>query len=172
MPDDFVFNKDLTEAVLEKAKQEIDLAKKVEECGGDDILAFLMKDETPQMIGTVLNEECISKVKEANSILDILEVSDEIEADRFTEPNVKCREAIVAIEVTVACFLKNAQLNALRRLVELADEINIFPRENVTVRIVFVFHNLWKEYREMAEEEIKSEEEITNNYIEEDDIND
>lgn len=160
----YEINEDLTQANLEKIKDKLDFARKVEEHDGDAIAAVLddLSDlDSDRFYGTVLNEETLKKLNRANSLLDIIKTADYAGVQKFKETNPRCSEGIVAVHAAdgLTCF-QGIVYKAFRELINLADEITIMPVTERVTRIVLSFHDLWKESRELTDEEMEEEEDI------------
>ena len=157
---DFVLNEDMTEAFLEGCKRESDFQKKLESLDGN-LFEFLFSENVEDVVGTIVNQETLSKLHEANNLLEIIGTMDDMEIEKFSEPDPKCVEGIVAVTIHdgIGMFM-GAVYRALRRLTELADELMVMPRENETTRLVFSFHDLWSEYRALTADEIEKEKNL------------
>lgn len=151
-------NEEMTGAVIENYKDMLKVAKKIEDCDGDILSAIFGEREENRFYGTKINENVIKRLRRVNDKLDIIGATKEIEIQKFVEPNPRCREAVVAITVhdMIADF-KGELYYALYWLVGLADSVSVMPRDDRTVRIVFVFNDLWVESRLMTDEEIEEE---------------
>lgn len=156
--EDYKINEEMTGAVMENYKDMLKVAKKIENCDGDILSAVFGEQEVNRFYGTKLNENVIKRLRSVNDKLDIIGATKEIEIQKFVEPNPRCREAVVAITVhdMIADF-KGELYYALYWLVVLADSVSVMPRDDRTVRIVFVFNDLWSESRLMTDEEIEEE---------------
>lgn len=162
--DSYEINEDLTQAMLENLKGRLAFAKKIEEHDGDAVAAVLddlTNQEKDRFYGTVLNEETLNKLNRANCLLDILKTADYTGIQKFREANPHCDEGIVAVHATdgLICF-QGVVFKAFRELINLADEITIIPITERVTRIVLCFHDLWKESRELTDEELEEEEDI------------
>ena len=158
----YEINEDLTQAILEKIRDRLDFARKVEEHDGDAVAAVLddLADlDSDRFYGTVLNEETLKKLNRANCLLDILKTADYAEIQKFREANPRCSEGIVAVHAVggPACF-QGIVWKTFRELISLADEITIMPATERVTRIVLCFHNLWKESRELTDGELEGED--------------
>lgn len=155
---DYKVNEEMTGAVIENYKDILKVAKKIEDCDGDILSAVFGCREENRFYGTKINENVVKRLRLANRKLDVIGATGEIEIQKFNEPNPRCREAVVAITVhdMIADF-KGELYSALDWLIGIADSVSIMPRDNRTVRIVFVFNNLWEESRLMSDEEIEEE---------------
>ncbi len=169
----YEINEDLTQAILEKIRDRLDFARKVEEHDGDAVAAVLddLADlDSDRFYGTVLNEETLKKLNRANCLLDILKTADYAEIQKFREANPRCSEGIVAVHAAggPACF-QGIVWKAFRELISLADEITIMPVTERVTRIVLCFHNLWKESRELTDGELEREDidDLTDKELEE-----
>ena len=164
----YVINEDLTHAVLENVKGKIDLAKKVEEHDGS-ILSTLLDDvDNDRFYGTIVNEETVKKLEKANSLLDIIKTCDGVTVQKFKEPRPRSDEGVVAINVVggLSCF-SGSVYKAFRELVGIADEFIVIPKSETVTRIALPFYNLWKESREMTDEEMEEENTISDADLEE-----
>lgn len=163
--EDYKINEEMTGAVMENYKDMLKVAKKIEDCDGDILSAVFGEQEVNRFYGTKLNENVVKRLMMANRKLDVINATGEIEIQKFVEPNPRCREAVVAITLhdMIADF-KGELYYALYWLIGIADSVSIMPRDGRTVRIVFVFYNLWLESRLMTDEEIEEEK---NKFMEE-----
>ena len=160
----YELNEDLTQAVMESIKDRLDFARKIEEHDGDPVAALLdgLDDlENDRFYGTVVNEVTLKKLDRANSLLDIIKTADNAEVQKFREANPRCNAGIVAIHaVNSYASFQGVVYKAFRELINLADDITIMPRTERVTRIVLSFNDLWKESREMTDEEMAEEEDL------------
>lgn len=155
---DMEINQEMTEAVMEKFKREIDVQKKIKDNDGDIFSAIFGERDIDRFYGTKRNDDVILRLWKANVDLDIIGTMDDSEIELFDKPNPRCRDAVVAFTIYNGIKLFDGKVyEAFRRLVENADNIMVMPRENGSIRFVFCFEELWLESRMMSDEEIEEE---------------
>ena len=153
---DFVLNEEMTEAVLEKCKEELKIKEKIEKNDGDLLAAIFGEREVDRFYGTVVNEEKIKTLKQANALLDIINTSDDVTVEKFEDPCPLCPSESVIINVPNGFGMFNgAVYRAFRRLTKIADDFMVMWRGERSVRMVFNFKDVWLEHREMTDEEME-----------------
>lgn len=152
-------NQGMTDAALESIQHELELKKKIDDNDGDLIAAIFAENEADRFFGTEINPETIRKVEEANSMLDIISIMDDVKVQKFTDISPYCRSATVAIEFYgfAAQFTKTV-FKAFRWITEIADNFDII-RFDDRVKITFGFDNLWLEHRELTDAELEEQRE-------------
>ena len=154
---EFAVNSEMTNAVMENMQDYLQLQKRIEEVDGD-IFALFNERDIDRFDGTVVNEEVILKLEDVNKCLDVIGTTEDVEIEKFEEPNPKLREAFVAITIhNGVAFFKGAAYGSFRRIVELSDEMSVVPCGDLDARIVFIFKNLWSEHREMTAAELEEQ---------------
>lgn len=155
MPDEFVFNKDLTEANLEALEESAKILDALKRCASGEVS---LDDCMGRRVGTVVNETVLKKAYAANNLLDIIQTVGDIETEKFAEPDPEATEAFVAF-TTQDCYMNYSLTakNALGELIRLCDELIVRTIDDTHNRYVFLFKNLWKEYREKNENEMLEE---------------
>ena len=150
---DIVINEDLTAATIEsiqKTKRLIDAAKRFDETG---VLFGDMEED--RFYGTIPYPEIWKKMEEVNRKLDVIATEDSLTVEKFEKPNPRSRSATVAIvqHDTVVDYTGTI-LKAYKEIVKDADEIVVVAVEN-GIRTAFSFDGVWKEYRNLTDEEME-----------------
>lgn len=152
-------NHELTEAVFENIQHELELKKKIDDNDGDIIAAIFSENEADRFFGTEINSETIRKAEEANVLLDIISIMDDVKVQKFTDISPYCRYATVAIDFYgFAAHFTKTVFKAFRRLTEIADDFDVMQFDD-HARIAFGFDNLWSKHREMTDAELEDQRE-------------
>ena len=150
---DVVINEDLTAATIEsiqKTKRLIDAAKRFDETG---VLFGDMEED--RFYGTIPSPEIWKKMEEVNRKLDVIATEDSLTVEKFEKPNPRSRSATVAIvQHDTVMDYTGAILKAYKEIVKDADEIVVVAVEN-GIRTAFSFDGVWKEYRNLTDEEME-----------------
>lgn len=150
---EIIVNEDLTAATIEsfqKTKRILGAAKLFEETG-----SFFEIEESDRFYGTVINDSVMKKMNNVNANLDVIATEDGITVDKFEEPNPRSRFATVAVtQDSSVTIYTDTILKAYKKIVADADEIT-FVRNGESVRTAFSFGGIWKEHRNLTDEEIE-----------------
>lgn len=151
----YEINEDLTNATLETLEHEAQIANMFSNFFSDSPDAFDAFDfPRPRRIGTVVNQEVLKRVYEANKFLEIIQIAGDTKIEKFTEPNPYDKDAFVAF-TTQDCFMRYdlTVKNAFSSLIDLCDEMIVRTIDDTHNRYVFIFSNLWEQYRIEEEKE-------------------
>lgn len=156
-PSDYKVNEELTAAHMEEIKKEKDFYEGLMSSDGFPFSDDFEEDDDERFYGTVFDDSCWGVINRVNDLLDILNTSSDITVQKFTEPNPRTPDAIVAFTTQDVCSLAGTQYKAFAELTQLAKEMYIVPKENRNVRFAFSLGNVWKEHRDLTDEEMQEE---------------